>query len=233
MSKNRSGADPVQMQSDETESKDKCSASTKESSKSSGNTKDVSAASGTAGGGKKVRRGEATYGCLLRKRPDSLTIAAVEKTFCYDRNIALQGEVCATWLPAREHFFEGEEGEAGFNKSSAGARASTGPGARTARKAVFFTPEMCQQFLRQMRDGEACAPDDGDSPGGALGMRSMGSGSGEGASGVLQEFVVPAGASNFVVRALEQQLAPGLTGAADDVSLAIRTNRYTRVPRKY
>lgn len=139
--------------------------------------------------------------------------------------------MCATWLPARETSFEGEDeyGYGGENRSSKKGVS------RASRKAVFLTPEMCQQFLRQMRDGEACeTAEDGSTN---L-MQQMGGGR-EGASGVLQEFVVPAGASNFVVRALEQGLeldtgsAVGEKASNVDVSLAVRTNRYTLVPRRY
>jgi len=66
-------------------------------------------------------------GSLLRKKADSLTLDKIQNRLCYERNIAVEGEICATWIPMSSQFSDERCG---------------------SLKALFLTPDMCKDFLR-------------------------------------------------------------------------------------
>ncbi len=77
---------------------------------------------------------------------------------------------------------------------------------RGANEAIFFTPELCKRFLKHLERPDLAVPADFGpyfNPGQA--------------SGVLQEFCVPHGVSNFLLRAVEYQ---------NKISISVRTNRH-------
>eukprot|EP00392_Amoebophrya_sp_AT5.2_P000800 g801.t1 len=106
--------------------------------------------------------------------------------------MATEGEICATWIPMRSPF------EQATDQTSVGAR-----------QALFLTPDMCRKFLKQLEFPETAGNSSSFFYGSAQTPRT--------ASGVLQEFCVPNGVSNFLLRAVEHE---------NRVSITIRTNRH-------